>query len=75
MKDVLGNTFTLGDRVAVAFSYSQASVGYMRLGTVEFIDTANKRSEYDIKLKVRWEKDNKLSPLINYGSETRWLRL
>lgn len=74
MKDVLNNNFTVGDRVAVAFSYSRASVGYMRLGTVEWIDTVAHREE-DIKLRVRWEKDNKLSPDIKYGSNTRWLKL
>lgn len=74
MKDVLDQDFTLGDRVAVAFSYSRASVGYMRLGTVEMIDTVAHREE-DIKLKVRWEKDNRLSPPIKYGSNTRWLKL
>lgn len=74
MKDVLDQSFTVGDRVAVAFSYSRASVGYMRLGTVEIVDT-NAKTEYDVKLRVRWEKDNKLSPPINYGSATRWMKL
>lgn len=73
MKDVLNNDFTVGDRVAVAFSYSRASVGYMRLGTVEIIDTTA-TFESNIEMKVRWD-DGRLSPAMKYGANTRWLKL
>jgi hypothetical protein len=73
MKDVLTNNFTIGDKVAVAFSYSRASVGYMRIGTVEIIDTAVTREE-DVRLKIRWQ-DGQLSPWVKYGANTRWMKL
>lgn len=69
MKDVTGQNFTVGDRVVCAFSFSRASVGYLRLGTVEIVDPDNGQ------LQVRWEKDNKLSPPMRYGDSSRWLLL
>lgn len=66
--DVLGNTLAVGDRVGVAFSYSQASVGHIRLGIIEELN-----DEYDIR--VRWAQDGALSPKIKYGSSTRWIKL
>lgn len=65
--DVLGQELRLGDRVACAFSYSQASVGYMRLGRIEEME--------DDHVRIRWEESLKLSPKMNWGSSNRWMRL
>jgi hypothetical protein len=51
-EDVTGRPLQIGDRVGVAFSYSRASVGYIRIGWVESLDP----------FKMRWEADNKVSP-------------
>lgn len=66
-KDVLGKDLAVGQRVGCAFSYSQASVGYIRLGILEEM-----QQDY---IKVRWENENRLSPKMKYGSNTRWIIL
>lgn len=75
MKDLMSNEFDVGDRVVVAFSYSRASVGYMRIGVVEEIDDRDARYEGDIKMRVRWDEDDKLSPRMKYGEASRWLKI
>lgn len=72
LKDVRGTEFSTGAHVGVAFSYSRASVGYLRLGVVQEIgyDT------YDgVVVKVLWDADGKVSPWIKYGDKKRWVLL
>jgi hypothetical protein len=67
--DVLGRPLVVGARVAVAFSYSRASVGHLRIGTIESMD-----DEHSIVMS--WEDNNgKLSPKMKYGAASRWIRL
>lgn len=55
--DVQGNKVRPGDRVGVAFSYSRASVGYIKIGTVVSVEP---------EFKVRWDND-KVSPPMAYN--------
>lgn len=64
-KDCVGSDVTVGDRVGVAFSYSRASVGYIRIGHVESLEP---------KFLMRWEVDNKVSPPMVYNPK-RMVRL
>jgi len=67
VKDVTGQPIAVGDRVGVAFSYSRASVGYIRVGKVISLDP----------FRMRWEDNknvNPESPPLAY-SETRVVRL
>ncbi len=57
--DCIDRPVKVGDRVGVAFSYSRASVGYIRIGTVESLET---------KFQMRWEADGKVSPPMVYDS-------
>lgn len=57
-KDCIGSDVNVGDRVGVAFSYSRASVGYIRIGTVESLEP---------KFLMRWEVGNKVSPPMVYN--------
>jgi hypothetical protein len=58
-KDCIDRPVAVGDRVGVAFSYSRASVGYIRIGTVETLEP---------KFLMRWE-DGKVSPPMVYNSK------
>lgn len=75
--DILGKDLEVGQRVGVAFSYSQASVGHIRLGTIEEIDMGHivYYGSPEVILRVRWENGNKLSPKIKYGNSNRWIVL
>lgn len=68
MIDVLGRPLVVGARVACAFSYSRATAGHLRIGTIEEMP-----DEYSIR--IRWEENDILSPKMRYGSSTRWIRL
>jgi hypothetical protein len=57
-EDCTGREVKAGDRVGVAFSYSRASVGYIRIGKVESLDPFH----------MRWEADDKVSPVMVYNS-------
>lgn len=58
-EDCIGRPVHVGDRVGVAFSYSRASVGYIRIGTVESLEP---------EFRMRWEKNDKVSPPMVYDS-------
>lgn len=77
MKDVQGYDIVPGDRIGCAFSYSQASVGTIRLGeVVEIDDTGVDRWNQPItKVKCKWDRDGKISPWMAYGANHRWIRL
>ena len=77
MKDVLGNDIVPGDRVGCAFSYSQASVGTIRLGEVVEIRTGTNRwGSTEVQVKCRWDRDtSKVSPWMSYSDETRWIKI
>lgn len=68
MKDVLGRDLVIGARVACAFSYNHASVGHLRIGTIEEMP-----DEYSIR--IRWEEGYVLSAKMKYGAASRWLKL
>lgn len=55
-KDVLGQEVNVGDICGVAFSYRQASVGYIRLGRVYSLEP----------FKMQWE-GGKVSPEMVYN--------
>jgi hypothetical protein len=59
-KDCIDRPVSVGDRVGVAFSYSRASVGYIRIGTVETLEP---------NFLMRWEADGKVSPPMVYNSK------
>ena len=65
--DIFGTNLEVGQRIGCAFSYSQASVGYIRLGEI-----AEMGEDY---IKVRWEADNRVSPKMVYGKPNRWIVL
>ena len=50
-KDCIGREVHVGDRVGVAFSYSRASVGYIRVGTVETLEPFHMRWEDNRNVK------------------------
>ena len=50
--DCIGRPLKVNDYVGVAFSYSRASVGYIRIGFIESLEPFH----------MRWEKDDKVSP-------------
>lgn len=58
-KDCIDRPVAVGDRVGVAFSFSRASVGYIRIGTVVSLEP---------QFKMCWEADNKVSPAMVYDS-------
>jgi hypothetical protein len=58
-KDCIDRPVVVGDRVGVAFSYSRASVGYIRIGKVESLEP---------KFLMKWEADGKISPPMVYDS-------
>ncbi len=57
--DCIGRAVEVGARVGVAFSYSRASVGYIRIGTVVSLEP---------QFKMCWEADSKVSPAMVYDS-------
>jgi hypothetical protein len=57
-EDVIGQQVNVGDICGVAFSWSHASVGYIRIGTVESLEP---------DFKMRWQ-DGKVSPKMVYNS-------
>jgi hypothetical protein len=59
--DCIGRSLKLGDRVGVAFSYSRASVGYIRIGTIEVLSNE--------EFKMRWEQDDKVSPPMAFNEK------
>jgi hypothetical protein len=78
MKDVLGNDIVPGDRIGCAFSYSQASVGTIRLGkVVEIDDTGVDRwGQPHTKVKCVWDRSpDKVSPWMEYGANHRWVKI
>lgn len=56
--DCVDRPLAVGDRVGVAFSYSQASVGYIRIGTIESLEPFH----------MKWEKNDKVSPKMIFDS-------
>lgn len=50
--DCIGRPLKVGDAVGVAFSYSRASVGYIRLGTINSLEP----------FRMQWQKNGKISP-------------
>jgi hypothetical protein len=58
-KDCIGRPVSVGDRVGVAFSYSRASVGYIRIGIVKSLEP---------DFRMHWEADGKVSPVMVYDS-------
>lgn len=68
MIDVLGQQLFVGAKVACAFSYNHASVGYLRIGIIKSMDDEN-------SIVVNWEYTDKLSPKMKYGSASRWIIL
>lgn len=63
--DCLGRTLKVGDRVGVAFSYSQASVGYIRIGTIVNLAGDRRRPE----LYMQWEGSDKFSPKMVFNEK------
>lgn len=53
-EDCIGRPVHVGDRVGVAFSYSRASVGYIRIGTVESLEP---------EFRMRWEDNRNVKPV------------
>jgi hypothetical protein len=66
--DVLGQQLFVGARVACAFSYSHASVGYLRIGIIKSMDDES-------SIVVNWEYTDTVSPKMKYGNEFRWVIL
>lgn len=60
MKDCIGRDVHVGDRVGIAFSFSRASVGYIRIGTVESLEP---------EFRMRWEGTDKVSPPMVYNEK------
>lgn len=54
MKDCIGRDVKVGDRVGIAFSYSRASVGYIRIGTIESLEP---------EFRMRWEDNQNVKPV------------
>jgi hypothetical protein len=63
-EDCVGRPLQVGDLVGVAFSYSRASVGYIRIGTIESLEP----------FKMRWQADDKVSPEMVF-SQDRMVKL
>jgi len=54
VKDCIGRDVKVGDRVGIAFSYSRASVGYIRIGTIESLEP---------EFRMRWEDNQNVKPV------------
>lgn len=63
VKDCVGRPLAIGDRVGVAFSYSRASVGYIKVGKIFEASP----------LRMEWE-DGKVSPPMVFN-EKRMVKL
>lgn len=59
--DCIGRPLAEGDRVGVAFSYSRASVGYIRIGTILVLT--------DDDFRMEWEADKKISPPMVFNEK------
>ncbi len=57
--DCIGRTLKIGVRVGVAFSYSRASVGYIRIGKIESLEPFH----------MRWDADDKVSPKMVFDEK------
>lgn len=57
--DVTGKEVSVGDHVGIAFSFSQASVGYIKLGVIETLNP----------LTVKWDVTGKVSPKMVYNEK------
>lgn len=57
--DCIGRPLKVGDHVGVAFSYSRASVGYIRLGRIESLEPFH----------MRWEESDKVSPQMVFNKD------
>lgn len=57
--DCINRPLYVGQRVGVAFSYSHASVGHIKIGTIESLSPF---------FKVKWEEDGKVSPTMRFNS-------
>lgn len=77
MKDVLGNDLVPGDRVGCAFSYSQASVGTIRLGEIVEVDNSkvDRWGRTYTQVKCKWNDSDKVSPWMKYGGPDRWVKV
>lgn len=64
MKDCIGRPLAIGDRVGVAFSYSRASVGWIKVGIIHQLEP---------DLRMEWE-DGKVSPPMVFN-EKRMVKL
>lgn len=58
VEDCIGREVCVGDRVGIAFSYSRASVGYIKIGRVESLEP---------EFRMRWEASDKVSPPMVYN--------
>jgi len=57
--DCDGSALQPGDRVGVAFSYSRASVGYIRIGKIKSLEPFH----------MVWEIDGKTSPEMVFNAK------
>lgn len=55
--DCIGRPLHVGQRVGVAFSYSRASVGYIRVGEIKSLEPFH----------MIWEVDSKTSPVMVFN--------
>ena len=63
-KDCIGRPLVVGDRVGVAFSYSRASVGWIKVGVIHQLEP---------QLRMEWE-GGKISPPMVFN-EGRMVKL
>lgn len=59
-KDCIGRTICVGDLVGVAFSYSRASVGYIKVGHVVQLSP---------EFRMQWLNSDKQSPVMVYDEK------
>jgi hypothetical protein len=59
-EDCVGREVQVGHKVGVAFSYSRASVGYIRIGVVESLEP---------EFRMKWDLDGKVSPPMVYNPD------
>lgn len=70
MNDALGQQINVGDHVAIAFSYSRASVGHLRFGTVLGFEDVNFYSGgIEHHIWIRWDEPNKKDAKIKYAGK------
>lgn len=78
--DCRDRPFKIGDLVGCAFSYSRASVGHIRIGTLVEIGVDETYYYTEIVVKIKWSDDDKkspgkVSPVMKYGDKSRWVLL